>query len=70
MPFMVTVAKAQAARPRPKTPPQRSRLELAVETALRNAPYTGLRAVQCRVREGMAILRGEVTSFFLKQVAQ
>ena len=38
--------------------------------ALRRSPKLGLAHVSCELREGMAILHGKVSSFYLKQVAQ
>lgn len=41
-----------------------------VAQALRRSPKLGLSRVSCELREGMAILHGSVSSFYLKQVAQ
>lgn len=37
---------------------------------LRESHYHGLRSVECEYHEGILTLRGEVVSFFLKQMAQ
>ncbi len=41
-----------------------------VTDALRSSRYTGLTRVQCEFRAGQATLQGEVSSFYLKQLAQ
>ncbi|MEM8943854.1 MAG: BON domain-containing protein [Planctomycetota bacterium] len=38
--------------------------------ALRQGSYAGLAKVTCEVSEGMAILHGKVSTFYLKQLAQ
>ena len=38
--------------------------------ALRNAPYAGLRQVECRREGDSLVLTGSVPSFYLKQMAQ
>jgi hypothetical protein len=43
--------------------------ELA-ESRLRCNPYLALKNVSCDYREGVLILRGCVTSYYLKQIAQ
>ena len=40
-----------------------------VEDSLRQSPYTDVRQVACVVCDGVLTLRGQVTSFFHKQVA-
>jgi osmotically-inducible protein OsmY len=44
--------------------------ESKIEQALRATAYAPLRTLQVRVAEGLAILRGPVPSYYLKQVAQ
>ncbi len=50
-----------------------SRLEstcVEVERALSSSSHIGLRRVRCRCTDGVVTLSGQVTSFYLKQVAQ
>jgi len=51
---------------------ERTSSELA-ETAqdhLRRSPYSAIRRVSCEHRHGTLVLRGRLTSYYLKQVAQ
>lgn len=41
-----------------------------VREALRESPHGGLCWVKCELKEGMTILHGQVSSFYLKQMAQ
>jgi hypothetical protein len=41
-----------------------------VRESLDRAPYAGLRSLCCEEHEGVLILRGRVSSYFLKQIAQ
>jgi hypothetical protein len=41
-----------------------------VSTVLCQSPYLELRRIHCELREGMAILHGKVSNFYLKQLAQ
>lgn len=45
-------------------------IERAAQIQLARSGYTSLRAVTCRFRDGTLILRGDVPSYFHKQVAQ
>ena len=45
-------------------------LEDRLRRRLRASSYAGLRNVNCDCQEGAVTLRGEVSSYFLKQVAQ
>jgi len=45
-------------------------LEEAAQSTLRESPYHQLRGVQCEARNGVLILRGQVPSFHMKQLAQ
>ena len=36
----------------------------------RSSSYSELRTIQCESREGVLILRGQVSTFFMKQLAQ
>jgi osmotically-inducible protein OsmY len=42
----------------------------AAESRLRQTSHHALRRVTCEVNNGVAVLRGAVPSFYLKQVAQ
>jgi osmotically-inducible protein OsmY len=42
----------------------------AVQRALQSSPHPPLRSVQCAWHEGVLILRGNVPTFFCKQLAQ
>jgi len=39
------------------------------EQRLQNAPYLALRSVRCECRDEALVLRGQVASFYLKQLA-
>ena len=41
-----------------------------VERVLRGSSHCGLRKIRCRFADGVATLSGEVSSYYLKQVAQ
>lgn len=41
-----------------------------VREAIRQSAHGGLSWVECELKEGMAILHGKVSSFYLKQMAQ
>lgn len=45
-------------------------LAAATERALRTSPYPALWRVSCALHDGQLVLRGQVRSFFLKQMAQ
>ncbi len=42
----------------------------AFKTLLRQSGYPEMRAIQVRLRDGLLILRGNVSSYHMKQVAQ
>jgi osmotically-inducible protein OsmY len=42
----------------------------ALKRCLQASPYLQLRTIDCDCRDGVVTLRGRVTSFFLKQMAQ
>jgi hypothetical protein len=48
----------------------REAIEAAAETALQQSPYRELGSVSCHFQEGVLTLRGCVSSYYLKQVAQ
>jgi BON domain len=37
---------------------------------LKASPHTPLRSIRCEVHEGVLVLRGQVTSYYIKQLAQ
>jgi len=45
-------------------------VQAEAHSRLRNSGYQELRLVSCDFHEGVLTLRGQVSSFFLKQVAQ
>ncbi len=49
---------------------QQQQIESQGHTLLRQAPYTELRHVTCEFHEGILTLRGSVSSFYMKQLAQ
>jgi osmotically-inducible protein OsmY len=57
------------AEPSRTSPREKPLVEQAVER-LRNSPYLPLREVSCEYRRGVLSLRGEVATFYLKQLAQ
>lgn len=50
--------------------PRASEIEHHAQRALGKSPYVELRRVGCRFDDGILTLEGQVTSFYLKQVAQ
>jgi len=50
--------------------PKKSVNDCPVRTALHHNALRGLAHVSCELREGMAILHGKVSTFYLKQLAQ
>lgn len=42
----------------------------AAEDALRRSPYTAVRNLSCHCDQGVLFLRGQVPSFYQKQMAQ
>lgn len=44
--------------------------EKAAESALRQSAYRELRSVACHFHEGVLTLRGQVSSYYLSQIAQ
>lgn len=46
------------------------RIESTAIDLLRSTPYRALKGIDCRFRDGVLTLRGQVESYFLKQVAQ
>ena len=40
------------------------------EKRFRACPYVALRSIMCEFHEGVLVLRGQVTSYYLKQLAQ
>jgi hypothetical protein len=45
-------------------------LEADVEAQLRQSCYPAVRRVTCRLHDGVLTLRGRVSSYYLKQIAQ
>jgi hypothetical protein len=45
-------------------------LEALLRAELQKSPYATIRAVSCRMNEGVLTLNGSVTSYYFKQVAQ
>jgi osmotically-inducible protein OsmY len=45
-------------------------MEDRVRTELVKSPYGAIRAVSCRVNDGVLTLSGSVPSYYLKQIAQ
>jgi len=50
--------------------PRRMTSQQHIHERLQQSPYHELKSVSCRFHEGIAILEGRVSSFYLKQVAQ
>jgi hypothetical protein len=42
----------------------------AARVLLQRSPYVPLRSIKCEICEGALVLRGEVGSFYVKQLAQ
>jgi len=49
---------------------RRQRVDEAAEARLHRSQYVELRAVSCQFHEGVLTLRGQVPSYYLKQMAQ
>ena len=49
---------------------ERQAVQAEAHSRLRNSGYHELRLVSCDFHEGVLTLRGQVSSFYLKQVAQ
>jgi osmotically-inducible protein OsmY len=45
-------------------------VEVAAEARLMKSPYRELQQVSCESRQGVVTLRGRVSSYYLKQIAQ
>lgn len=57
-----TITSVPATRPRD--------LSARIEERLQHGPYLTLRSVHCDLLGGTAVLRGQVPTYYLKQVAQ
>jgi hypothetical protein len=55
---------------RTRQTPRELATEEQAQAELSNSKYLGVRRLSCQVRGGVLTLNGQVTSFFLKQVAQ
>ena len=61
----------QAASPyTPIRSPNSEQVVASAQRLLRQSPYRALHHVNCEFHEGIMTLRGQVASFYLKQVAQ
>jgi BON domain len=69
---MSVLAPAAVANRSTSLSPPTPKMELGerVEQDLREGPYSALRGVHCEFHEGIAILRGRLPTYYLKQVAQ
>jgi osmotically-inducible protein OsmY len=56
--------------PAPSRSPDDLRLQRRITKALRKSGRRALAAVQCEVSTSLAVLRGAVSSYYLKQLAQ
>ena len=56
--------------PEPWISKKRSAVQAAAQSRLRKSGYHELHVVSCEFHEGVLTLRGRVSSFYLKQVAQ
>lgn len=52
------------------SPTRSRRAAVAARFCLRNSPYRSVRAILCECRHGVLFLRGRLSSFYYKQVAQ
>jgi osmotically-inducible protein OsmY len=48
----------------------RSRIEKAVKNRLHESAYPSIKRIDCEFEDGILVLRGQLHSFFEKQVAQ
>ena len=44
--------------------------ETDIQDRFRRSPYLPLRYIECRLEDGVLVLRGRVPTFYLKQLAQ
>lgn len=51
-------------------PTRSRRAAVAARVCLRNSPYRSVRAILCECRDGILFLKGRLSSFYYKQVAQ
>jgi len=73
-----TVTEKDAMNPQQVTPTApamknaytRPIMEELAERQLRSKPYLALVAITCEAQQGMLVLRGNLPSYYLKQVAQ
>ena len=49
---------------------QKTAIESAARAVLRQSPYHEIRGVTCEFHEGVLTLRGHVSSYYSKQIAQ
>jgi len=52
------------------TPPGGAEVQKTAEELLKSRMLTAARSINCEFREGMLFLRGEVDSYYRKQLAQ
>lgn len=45
-------------------------LSMAARNRLRTSPHTAVREMSCHCNQGVLLLRGQLSTFYLKQVAQ
>ena len=65
---MATLLSSQSIGLEPET--RDSVVEHAARQALRASPYGELHGTTCEACDGVLVLRGRVSSFYLKQIAQ
>lgn len=70
MSILVQESAPSSAKPASLAPSMWEAVQAAACAALRQAPYESVRRVDCEVCDGAIVLRGNVGSFYLKQVAQ
>jgi hypothetical protein len=54
----------------PRRSPEELRRQQRIITALRKSGHRALATVQCEISGSLAVLRGTVSSYYLKQLAQ
>ena len=68
---MKVIKRNRAVRlPQSRSAQDSSCIQGQVVGCLRTSPYRELAGVRCRIHRGVATLEGEVSSYYLKQIAQ
>ena len=67
---MIQVVQSPRTDVAPPTPLEFAKKIAAVAQRLRTSPYVSLRSVRCSYCQGKLVLRGQVPTFYLRQLVQ